>query len=355
MVKGLVLSGGKGTRLRPLTYTGPKQLVPLANKPVLFYVLEDLAAAGISDIGIVVGDTADQIEAAVGDGGRFGVRITYIRQDEPAGLAHAVKIARDFLGDEPFVMYLGDNFIQGGISRYLKAFCSSDAAAHLLLYPVSNPQDFGVAEIQDGYIQSLEEKPSNPQSNLALVGIYLFRPQIHEAAASIVPSWRGELEITDAIRRLIEDAHEVVPHVVDGWWIDTGKMEDLLDANRLVLLQLKRRIEGHVAEDCVVQGDVVVENGACIIGSTLRGPLIIGSGSHIENSYIGPFSAVGPGCTIRGSELEHTIVMERCHILDLPHRIADSLIGRDVTVTQAALQPKAYKMMLGDHSKVGLL
>lgn len=354
-MKGLVLSGGKGTRLRPLTYTGAKQLVPLANKPVLFYVLEDLVAAGITDIGLVVGDTAEQIRAAVGDGSRFGCTITYIQQDHPGGLAHAVKTARPFLGDHPFVMYLGDNFIQGGISRYVEAFRTSHAAAHLLLYRVSNPSAFGVAEVQDGRIISLEEKPKIPKSDLALVGIYLFRSQIHGATDAITPSWRGELEITDAIRHLLDQGEEVVPHVLDGWFIDTGTMGDMLDANRLVLLELRSQIDGTVAEDCIVQGHVVVERGAVVIDSTLRGPLIIGSGTRIEHAYIGPFTAIGPECVVRNSEIEHTIVMDHCQIADVPHRITDSLIGRDVTLAASHTKPKAYKLMLGDHSKVGLV
>lgn len=354
-MKGLVLSGGKGTRLRPLTYTGAKQLVPLANKPVLFYVLEDLVAAGITDIGIVVGDTAAQIEDAVGDGSRFGCQITYILQDRPGGLAHAVKVARPYLGGDPFVMYLGDNFIQGGITPYVDAFSRSDADAHVLLYPVPNPGAFGVAELRDGRIVSLEEKPRTPRSNLALVGIYVFTPAIHGAVEQIVPSGRGELEITDAISTLMEMGHEVRPHILDGWWIDTGKMEDLLDANRLVLLDLPGRIEGSVSEDCVVQGTVVVERGATVLKSTLRGPLIIGEGTCIENAYVGPFSAVGAGCLIRDSEIEYTIVMEGSEVVDLPHRLDASLIGRNVRIGRSSTRPRAYKLMLGDHSRVGLL
>ena len=354
-MKGLILSGGKGTRLRPLTYTGAKQLVPLANKPVLFYVLEDLVAAGITDVGIVVGDTGEQIRAAVGDGARFGCRVTYIPQDRPGGLAHAVRTARPFLGDDRFAMYLGDNFIQGGIGRFVDDFNGSTAAAHVLLYPVPNPQDFGVAEVEDGRIVSLEEKPREPKSDLALVGIYLFDARIHDATDRIEPSWRGELEITDAIRALLESGAVVEPHVLDGWWIDTGKMEDMLDANRLVLLELKRRIDGSVSADSTLQGHVIIEEGACVVNSTLRGPLIIGQGARIENSYIGPFSAIGAGCVVHESEIEHTIVMERSRILDVPHRIEDSLIGRDVTITKSPSRPRAYKLMLGDHSKVGLL
>src|SRR5579859_1350280 len=354
-MKGLVVSGGKGTRLRPFTYTGAKQLVPLANKPVLFYVIEDLVAAGITDIGLVVGDTAAQIKVAVGDGSSFGARVTYIRQDRPAGLAHAVKVSRDFLGDDRFVMYLGDNFIQGGIGRFVEEFERSTAAAHLILYHVPNPQSFGVAVLDGNRIVSLEEKPEHPGSDLALVGIYFFDARIHTAVDEIQPSWRGELEITDAISHLLESHHDVRPHILDGWWIDTGKMEDMLDANRLVLQEMQRRIEGSVSEDCIVQGTVVIEAGATIINSTLRGPLIIGRDTRVEGSYIGPFSAIGADCVVRNSEIGHTIVMERSTICDVPHRIEDSLIGRDVTISHEDRRPRSYKLSLGDHSKIGLL
>jgi glucose-1-phosphate thymidylyltransferase len=252
-------------------------------------------------------------------------------------------------------MYLGDNFIQGGIARYVEEFRSSEAAAHLLLYRVSNPQSFGVAEVREGRIVGLEEKPRLPQSDLALVGIYFFDRYIHEATEAISPSWRGELEITDAIRCLLEAGHEVQPHILTGWWIDTGKMEDMLDANRLVLQEIGRRIDGSVAEDCTIQGNVVVEERAVVVNSTLRGPLIIGPGTHIENAYIGPFTAIGPDCVIQESEIEHTIVMERSQIIDVSHRIEDSLIGRDVTIVRSHGKPKAYKLMLGDHSKVGIV
>lgn len=354
-MKGLVLSGGKGTRLRPLTYTGAKQLVPLANKPVLFYVIEDIVAAGITEIGIVVGDTADQIEAAVGDGSVFGCCVTYIRQDRPDGLAHAVRTARPFLRDDPFVMYLGDNLIQGGIASYAQRFCAAQDDAHLLLYRVPNPQEFGVVEVIDGQIVALEEKPRVPRSDLALVGIYFFSAKIHAATDAIAPSWRGELEITDAIRELMAAGGTAQPHILPGWWIDTGKMEDMLDANRQVLCEISPRILGAVGDECIIQGTVVVEAGATVSHSTLRGPLIIGAGARIEHAYIGPFSAIGPGCIVRESEVEHTIVMERSQILDVPHRIEDSLIGRDVVLTRSHTKPRAYKLMLGDHSRVGIL
>ncbi len=354
-MKGLVLSGGKGTRLRPFTYTGAKQLVPLANKPVLFYVLEDLVAAGISDVGIVVGDTADQIREAVGTGDRFGCTVTYIQQDRPGGLAHAVKTAREFLGDDRFVVYLGDNFIQGGMKQFADEFRRSEAASHLLLYHMPNPRSFGVAEIRDGLIVGLQEKPHEPKTDLALVGIYFFDHRFHAAIDATVPSRRGELEMTDAINKLLEMGNEVRPHILDGWWIDTGKMEDMLDANRLVLQDLGRRIDGEVDQASKVQGSVVVEAGATVVDSVLRGPLIIGPGSRIERSYIGPFSSIGPNCLVQNSEVAHTIVLEGSQIVDLPHRIEDSLIGRDVTITRSTGLPKAYNLMLGDHSKIELL
>ena len=353
-MKALVLSGGKGTRLRPLTYTGAKQLVPLANKPVLFYVLEDIVAVGVTEIGIVVGDTADQIRSAVGDGSAFGARITYIPQDRPAGLAHAVKIAQEFLGDDRFVMYLGDNFVEGGIAGFVQDFQSSSSNASVLLYQVPNPQAFGVAELENGRIVNLQEKPASPHSNLALVGIYLFDKTIFRAVSAIKPSARGELEITDAISWLLHNGFDVRSQELEGWWIDTGKMEDLLDANRLVLQSIRRDVRGSVSEDCTLQGNVVISEGATITASTLRGPLVIGRGTRIENSYVGPFSAIGDNCVVRQSELEHSIVMEGTHILDVPLRIEDSLIGRDVVVTRSSPQPAAYKLMLGDHSKVGI-
>jgi glucose-1-phosphate thymidylyltransferase len=315
-------------------------------------VLEDLVGAGITDIGIVVGDTAAQIELALGDGRQFGCRLTYIHQSEPAGLAHAVKTAHHFLADDPFVMYLGDNFIEGGIARYVESFVTSGAAAYLLLYPVANPGSFGVAELREGRVVSIEEKPSNPRSNLALVGIYFFTPAIHMATERISPSARGELEITDAIRELIEDGYDVHPHVLTGWWIDTGKMEDMLDANRLVLLQMGTRIDGQLSENCLVQGTVVIERGATVINSTLRGPLIIGEGARIENAYVGPFSSVGRNCVIRQSEIENTIMMERSQVIDLPYRLDASLIGRDAYVGRSVNRPRSYNLMLGDHSTV---
>ncbi len=354
-MKGLILSGGKGTRLRPLTYTGAKQLVPVANKPILFYVIESLVEAGITDIGIVVGETRDQIQAAVGDGQRFGARVTYIYQPEPLGLAHAVKIARDFLGDERFVMMLGDNIFQGGIRRLVETFQSGTMDCQIVLTPVPDPRQFGVAELQDGRVVRLEEKPKEPRSNLALVGIYMFDRAIWEAVEAIRPSWRGELEITDAIQYLVERGYEVRAHIHEGWWIDTGKKDDLLEANRLLLQEIEPRIEGTVDQDSRIYGKVVIEEGAEVHHSVVRGPAAIGRNTRIVNAYIGPYTSIYHDCLIEGSEIEHSIVLEHSRIVDVPQRIEESLIGRYVEICRSPIKPKAYKFTLGDYSSVGVL
>jgi glucose-1-phosphate thymidylylransferase, long form len=355
-MKGLVLSGGKGTRLRPITYTSAKQLVPVANKPVLFRVIESIRDAGIDEIGIVIGDTGPEVRAAVGDGSRWGVKITYIQQEAPLGLAHAVKISRDFLGDDRFALFLGDNCIQGGISGLIEQFGSSQYNAQIVLKEVPNPQQFGVAELnQDGTIKRLVEKPREPRSNLALVGIYMFDKHIWEAVENIQPSWRNELEITDAIQWLIENNYVVHPYVHKGWWIDTGKMSDMLEANRLVLEEQPARVDGYVDRDSQLIGKVIIEKGAEIINSTIRGPAIIGENTRVVNSYVGPFTSIYHDCTIDNSEIEHSIILEHTKIRDLPHRLADSLIGRYVEVGSSPLRPKAYRLVLGDHSTVGVL
>lgn len=355
-MKGLILSGGKGTRLRPITYTSAKQLVPVANKPVLFRVIESMRDAGLSDIGIVIGDTGAEVRSAVGDGSRWGVSITYIKQDEPLGLAHAVKISRDFIGDDPFALFLGDNCIQGGVKTLIDNFAASDWNAQIVLKRVQNPQQYGVAELNpDGSIQRLTEKPRQPRSDLALVGIYMFDARIWEAIAAITPSWRGELEITDAIQWLIEHGYSVFPYVHEGWWIDTGKRADMLDANRLVLEELEPRIDGYVDRDSQIVGKVIIEQGAEIINSVIRGPAIIGEHSRIINSYVGPFSSIYHHCTIEESEIEHSIILENCTITRIPNRLEDSLIGRNVTIHTSPIKPKAYRLMLGDNSDVGLL
>jgi glucose-1-phosphate thymidylyltransferase len=354
-MKGLILSGGKGTRLRPITYTSAKQLVPVANRPVLFRVLDAMVEAGITDIGIVVGDTADEIKAAVGDGSAWGAKVTYIRQEAPLGLAHAVKIAEDFLTDDRFVMFLGDNVIEGGITSLVKQFAASDWNAQIVLKRVENPQQFGVAELQDGRVIRLVEKPKEPPSDLALVGIYMFDHHVFEAVNAIKPSWRGELEITDAIQYLIDQGYKVYPYIHEGWWIDTGKMEDMLEANRLVLETLEPRTEGLVDADSKVNGKVVIEKDAEIINSTVRGPAIIGERTRVVNAYIGPFTSIYHDCLIADCEIEHSIVMENCKVVDIHHRIEDSLIGRNVEIIRSPIKPRAYKMVLGDHSKVGIL
>lgn len=355
-MKGLVLSGGKGTRLRPITYTSAKQLVPVANKPVLFRVIEAIRDAGIDEIGIVIGDTGPEVRAAVGDGKRFGVRIEYIPQDAPLGLAHAVKISRDFIGDERFVMFLGDNCIQGGISSLIEQFGKSEYNAQIVLKQVTNPQQYGVAELDErGRIIRLTEKPRTPRSDLALVGIYLFDPSIWQAVDTIKPSWRGELEITDAIQWLVEHDKNVYPYIHEGWWIDTGKKDDMLEANRLILEEMAATNEGYVDRDSQIIGKVIIEKGAEIINSTIRGPAIIGEHTRIVNAYVGPFTSVYHHCTIESSEIEHSIVLEHSTILDLPNRLEDSLIGRHVEVHRSPFKPRAYRMVLGDHSNVGVL
>jgi glucose-1-phosphate thymidylyltransferase len=354
-MRGLILSGGKGTRLYPLTYTCAKQLVPVANTPVLIRVLEAIKEAGITDIGIVVGDTAAEIKQAVGDGSRWDVKITYILQENPLGLAHAVKTAQDFLGQERFVMFLGDNVIQGGISSLVRQFESSDCNSQIVLTRVEHPQQYGVAVLKNGEVVRLVEKPRDPPSDLALVGIYMFDNNVFEAVNNIRPSWRNEYEITDAIQYLVDHGYKVRPHVHTGWWIDTGAPGDMLDANRLVLDELEPRVEGYVNRDSQINGKVTVQRGAEVMGSVIRGPAIIGEETRIVNSYIGPFTSIYHHVLVEKSEIEHSIVLEHSRIIDVPQRIESSLIGRNVEVVRSPLLPRAYKMTLGDHSKVGLL
>lgn len=355
-MKGLVLSGGKGTRLRPITYTRAKQLVPVANKPVLIRVIESIVDAGITEIGVVVGDTAAEIRHEVGDGRNWGCRITYIQQEAPLGLAHAVKISQPFLGEDKFVMFLGDNVIQGGISQLIRNFETCSYDSQIVLKHVEDPRQYGVAELtEDGRIANLVEKPREPKSNLALVGIYMFGPSIFEAVNNIRPSWRGELEITDAIQWLVQNNYRVYPYVHEGWWIDTGKQEDLLEANRLVLDELEPYVRGYVDRDSKLIGKVTVEEGAEVINSVIRGPAIIGKETRLVNAYIGPFTSVYHHCLIKDAEIEHSIILENCTIVDLDQRIEDSLIGRNVEITRSPLKPRAYKFTLGDNSLVGLI
>ncbi|MFP4343945.1 MAG: glucose-1-phosphate thymidylyltransferase [Anaerolineales bacterium] len=355
-MKGLILSGGKGTRLRPLTYTSAKQLMPVANKPILFRVIEAIRDAGITDIGIVVGDTAEEIKGAVRRGNRWGVKVTYIPQEAPLGLAHAVKISHDFIGDDRFVMFLGDNVIEGGISPLIKEFAERDWNSQIVLTEVNQPEQYGVAELDDqGHIIQLIEKPKAPPSNLALVGIYMFDKSIFKAVNAIRPSWRGELEITDAIQWLVKNGHSVYPYIHRGWWIDTGRPGEMLEANSLVLEELEPCTEGYVDRDSEVDSRVTIEQGAEVINSIVRGPTIIGENARIVNSYVGPFTSIGSECLIQNAEIERSIVLEYSVIKDLPARVQDSLIGRNVVLEQSPMRPKALKLTLGDYSQVGLL
>jgi glucose-1-phosphate thymidylyltransferase len=353
-MKGLILSGGRGTRLRPLTYTSAKQLVPVANKPVLFYGIESMADAGITDIGIVVGDTQAEIRAAVGDGSRWGVKITYIEQDQPRGLAHCVLISEDFIGSDPFVMYLGDNLLNRGIRPLVDEFLRERPAAQILLARVPDPQMFGVAELSEGRVVRLVEKPREPKSDLALVGVYMFSSEVFHAVKRITPSFRNELEITDAIQNLIDRGLDVRPHIVDGWWKDTGKLEDMLEANRLILETIERRIDGSVDAESRVEGKVIVEAGATIEGSVVRGPAIIGAGARVLHAYVGPFTSIMNDVEIRESEIEHSIVLEGSCISNLANRVEDSLIGKNVRIYRVPMKPSAYRFMLGDNSEVGI-
>jgi glucose-1-phosphate thymidylyltransferase len=355
-LKGLILSGGTGTRLRPLTHTSAKQLVPVANKPVLFYGLEAMAAAGIRDVGIIVApETGGEIRRAAGDGSDFGIEIEYIEQQEPLGLAHAVLTAEPFLGRSPFVMYLGDNLLRDGIVDLVDTFRGDRPDALILLTPVPDPENYGVAELDgNGRIAKLVEKPKEPETNLALVGVYMFTPTIFDAARSIEPSWRNELEITDAIQTLVERGQRVDPHIVHGWWKDTGQVQDMLEANRLILDDLEERVEGELV-DSRVEGRVVVEAGARLERATVRGPAIIGRGTLITDAYIGPYTAIGEDVRIAKAELEHSIVLSGSSIADLEFRIEASLIGKNVRIRRGPALPKAYRFVIGDNADVQIL
>ena len=356
-MKGLILSGGKGTRLRPLTYTSAKQLVPVANKPVLFFGIESIVAAGITEIGIIVGDTKDEIKAAVGDGSQFGARVTYIEQDAPRGLAHAVRIAEEFMDGDSFVMYLGDNLIAGGIKSLVEEFESLDCNAQILLAQVPNPQQFGVAELSgDGEtIKRLVEKPKEPKSDLALVGVYMFDNNIFESVRRIKPSDRGELEITDAIQDLIDRGLSVHPHKVRGWWKDTGKLADMLEANRIVLetldLPSSPRTTG---ENSTLEGRVELGEGVELINSVIRGPVTLGDGVRLENAFVGPYTSIGKDCRLVRCEIENSIILEGCELRDIDLRIDGSLLGRNVRIVKTDFKPKASRFMLGDNSEVGI-
>ncbi len=353
-MKGLILSGGKGTRLRPLTFTQAKQLVPVANKPVLFYGIEALKEAGITDIGIIVGDTKDEIKQAAGDGSRWGLNFTYIEQEAPLGLAHAVKISEAYLDGEPFVMYLGDNILKSGITSLVEEFKQKRPNSLILLTDVPNPQMFGVAELEGERVVRLVEKPKEPASNLALVGVYMFDSHIFEAVKAIRPSWRNELEITDAIQYLVEHGYEVQPHLVTGWWKDTGKLEDILEANRLILETVSGSNQGKVDGASRINGQVVIEQGVVVKNSIIRGPVIIGKNSEIFDSYIGPFTSIQNDCRIVHTEIEHSIVLEKSEIVDVGSRIDESLIGREVKIFKCPPKPSVYRFMVGDKSEIGI-
>jgi len=355
-LKGLILSGGAGTRLRPITHTSAKQLVPVANKPVLFYGIEALVDAGIEEIGIIIApETGEEIREEAGDGSAFGARITYILQDRPAGLAHAVLTARDFLGDSPFVMYLGDNLLADGLRGLVDAFRAEEPDALILLTPVSDPEHYGVAELEGERVVRLVEKPKDPPSDLALVGVYLFSPAIFEAAEALQPSWRGELEITEAIQGLIDRGSPVRSEVVTGWWKDTGQLADMLEANRLVLEEIETRLEGEIDDASRVEGKVVLEGGAELSRSVVRGPAVIGAGARIEDAYIGPYTSIGDEVHIRRSEVEHSIVLAGSVVEDLGTRMEASLLGRNVRLTRSDGMPKTLRLLVGDNCEIKLI
>lgn len=353
-MKAIILSGGKGTRLRPLTYSGAKQLVPVANKPILFYCIENIVQAGIKDVGIIISpETGQEIKDTVGDGNRWGIKIKYIKQDIPGGLAHAIKIARAFLDDSPFIMYLGDNLIGTGISKFVEEFQKNTPEALILLKEVENPKQFGVAEVsKEGKVIRLLEKPDIPPSNFALVGIYIFSSTIHTAIEKIKPSKRGELEITDAIQLLISMGCNVESFVLDTWWLDTGKKDDLLTANVIVLDEwLKGSINGHIDDRSRVLGRVTIGRGSMVKKSTIRGPVVIGENTMIENSFIGPHTSIGDNVKIKKSSVEHSVVMNSSELTEI-ERIEESVIGRRVKITSNTTMHKALRLMLGDDSVV---
>jgi glucose-1-phosphate thymidylyltransferase len=356
-MKGVILHGGAGTRLRPLTHTGPKQLIPIANKPMSLYAVEALREAGVTDIAIVLGSLApEKVQEYYGDGQRFGVRITYVNQGEPKGIAHAVKLTEHFVGDEPFVVFLADNILKGGIDEMVNEFEHSHAAAEIALCHVRNPQSFGIADLKNGKIVRLIEKPKEPPSDLALVGIYLFRKEIFDAIRRLKPSWRNELEITDAIQTLLDDNLEVRHRLVKGWWKDTGLPEDILEANQLVLSELKSYNKGNLEQAVSTSGVVCVEEGTVVHGgTTLRGPLIIGKNCEIgPDCYIGPYTSIGDDTVIKGAEIENTIIVGDCRI-ECGKRIVDSLIGRNTQITDSAnTLPRGSRFIIGENTFICL-
>jgi glucose-1-phosphate thymidylyltransferase len=354
-VKGLVLSGGAGTRLRPITHTRAKQLVPVAGKPVLFYGLEAMAAAGITQVGIIIGDTGNEIRAAVGDGSRFGLAVTFIPQDAPRGLAHAVLTAEEFIGDSAFCMYLGDNLLRDGVAGFVDEFRAGDADAMILLQHVPNPSEYGVAELDaSGAVKQLVEKPKEPKSDLALVGVYLFTSAIFDAARRLEPSWRGEYEITDAIQGMVDSGLRVEPHVVTGWWKDTGQLVDMLEANRLVLDAIETDIQGTVI-DSKIEGRVVIQAGATVERCHIRGPVVICAGATVRDAYVGPYSAISEDALVERAEIEHAILLERSSIVGIDTRIEDSLIGADCEIRRSDAIRSANRLLVGDGSRIEIL
>ncbi|MCH0542313.1 glucose-1-phosphate thymidylyltransferase [Streptomyces sp. MUM 203J] len=351
-MKALVLSGGAGTRLRPLSYSMPKQLVPIANKPVLAHVLQNIKDLGVKEIGVIVGDWAPEIADVMGDGAQCGTRVTYIRQDQPRGLAHCVEIARDFLGDDDFVMYLGDNMLPDGITSIAEEFRANRPTAQVVVHKVPDPRAFGVVELDaEGGVERLVEKPRQPRSDLALIGVYFFTPAIHEAVASIEPSARGELEITDAIQWLVENGADVRASEYDGYWKDTGNVDDVLECNAHLLDRMDAHIAGEVDEHSVVDDQVVVGAGARIVRSRVRGPAIIAENTVVEDSDIGPYTSIGRDCELRSSTVSGSIVLDRARISHV-RNLRDSLIGRDATVGTGELNVPHHRLVVGDFTRV---
>ena len=355
-MKALILSGGKGARLKPLTNTIAKQLLPIANKPILFYAIDQIIEAGIKDIGIIISpETGCQVKEAVGDGSKWNAKVTYILQSEPLGLAHAVKTAHEFLKDSSFLMFLGDNLIEGGVKSFVDEFNTLHNDALILLKEVSDPRSFGVAELDSsGKVIRLVEKPKEPKSNLAVVGVYLFTYDVHHAIAQIKPSWRGELEITDAIQKLLEMKKEVNRHILRGWWLDTGKKDDILEANRVVLDDyLKRDIRGEVDSNSKIVGRVEIGKGVKIENSIIRGPVSIADDCQVKNSLIGPFTSIGAGTFIENSSIEHSVILGKCRIVNI-ERFADSVIGRETEIVKKERDFKTACFFVGDNARIVL-
>ena len=357
-MKALILSGGKGTRLRPLTYSGAKQLVPVANQPILWYGIKSIVGTGITEIGIIISpETGEEVRAVTGNGDRFGAKITYILQEQPAGLAHAVKVAQPFLGDSPFIMYLGDNIIESQLESFLAGFQKQNLDALILLRQVSNPSAFGVAKVDaSGRVLQLVEKPKDPPSNLALVGVYLFSREIHEAIANIKPSARGELEITDAIQWLIDEQKPVEARTLEGWWLDTGKKDDLLEANRIILdTRIVPAVMGTVDDRSQVIGRVQIGTGTKVVNCSIRGPAIIGENCYLENCFIGPYTSIANSATLIDADLEHSVILQGAKIDRIQQRLVDSVIGRRAQLAVALKRPKALRFMIGDDSQIELV